>query len=665
MAQLTLEEAKVLAEKYRKEIEYHNKKYYEDDSPEIDDYEYDMLVKSLEEIENKFPELVNESSPTNVVGGKASVKFSPVEHKVKMESLHDSFSLDEIIAFDKRVRTVVQASKYVVEPKIDGLSVSVEYKNGVLVRASTRGDGTVGEDITENILTISELPKKISENIEFLEVRGEVYMSKESFLELTQRQEQEGLKTFKNPRNAAAGSLRQKDAKITASRNLQIFVFNIQDIKGKKLSSHKESLDFLKSLGFPVLPFYKLCETQEEIIDEINRIGDIKLGLPFQTDGAVVKIDDFEQRKILGSTAKFPRWAEAFKYPPEEKKTKVLDIEINVGRTGVLTPTGILEPVLISGSQVSRVVLHNEDFIKEKDIRIGDTVIIRKAGEIIPEVVKVESHTENSQDFEYPKKCPSCGSDVVRIDDEVAVRCVNSDCPAQLVRNIIHFVSRGAMDIDGLGETLVEKMVNDGLISSAADLYELSAERIQAMERMGKKSSENLINAIQKSKFQSLERVIFALGIRHVGQKAAKLIAKEFKNIDNLINASEDEICAIPGVGVTSAQSIISYFSVPKNRNFVEKLRENGVNMEFISTAINDIFSSKVFVLTGTLENYTRGEATQLIENMGGKVSSSVSKNTSYVLAGEEPGSKIEKAKKLGVRILTESEFADMLNANE
>ena len=665
MAQLTLEEAKLLAEKYRKEIEYHNKKYYEEDSPEIDDYEYDMLVKALEELENNFPELISESSPTNVVGGKASVKFSPVEHKVKMESLHDSFSLDEIIAFDKRVRTVVQAPKYVVEPKIDGLSVSVEYKDGVLVRASTRGDGTVGEDITENILTISELPKKISKDIEFLEVRGEVYMSKERFLELTQRQEQEGLKTFKNPRNAAAGSLRQKDAKITASRNLQIFVFNIQDIKGKKLSSHKESLDFLKSLGFPVLPFYKLCETQEEIIDEINRIGDIKLGLPFQTDGAVVKIDDFEQRKILGSTAKFPRWAEAFKYPPEEKKTKVLDIEINVGRTGVLTPTGILEPVLISGSQVSRVVLHNEDFIKEKGIRIGDTVVIRKAGEIIPEVVKVESHAGNSQDFEYPKKCPSCGCGVVHIDDEVAVRCVNSDCPAQLVRNIIHFVSRGAMDIDGLGETLVEKMVNDGLISSAADLYELGAEKIQAMERMGKKSSENLINAIEKSKSQSLERVIFALGIRHVGQKAAKLIAKEFKNIDNLISATEEEICAIPGVGVTSAQSIISYFGVLKNRNFVEKLRENGVNMEFISAAINDIFSSKVFVLTGTLENYTRGEATELIENMGGKVSSSVSKNTSYVLAGEEPGSKIDKARKLGVRILTESEFADMLIANE
>lgn len=661
MGQLTLEEAKLLAEKYRKEIEYHNKKYYEDDSPEIDDYEYDMLVKALEDLENDFPEVVSESSPTNVVGGKASVKFSPVEHKVKMESLHDSFSLDEIIAFDKRVRTVVDNPKYVVEPKIDGLSVSVEYRGGALVRASTRGDGTVGEDITENILTISELPKKISEDIEFLEVRGEVYMSKQSFLELTQRQEQEGLKTFKNPRNAAAGSLRQKDAKITASRNLQIFVFNIQDIKGKKLSSHKESLDFLKSLGFPVLPFYKLCETQEEIIDEINRIGDIKLGLPFQTDGAVVKIDDFEQRKILGSTAKFPRWAEAFKYPPEEKKTKVLDIEINVGRTGVLTPTGILEPVLISGSQVSRVVLHNEDFIKEKGLRIGDTVVIRKAGEIIPEVVKVESHAENSQDFEYPKKCPSCGCEVVHIDDEVAVRCVNSDCPAQLVRNIIHFVSRDAMDIDGLGETLVEKMVNDGLINSAADLYELGAEKIQAMERMGKKSSENLINAIEKSKSQSLERVIFALGIRHVGQKAAKLIAKEFKNIDNLISATEEEICAVPGVGVTSAQSIISYFGVPKNRNFVEKLRENGVNMEFISAAINDIFSSKVFVLTGTLENYTRGEATQLIENMGGKVSSSVSKNTSYVLAGEEPGSKLEKAKKLGVTILTESEFAEMI----
>lgn len=662
---MTLEEAKLLAERYRKEIEYHNKKYYEDDSPEIDDYEYDMLVKALEELENEFPEVVIESSPTNVVGGKASVKFSPVEHKVKMESLHDSFSLDEIIAFDKRVKATIDNPKYVVEPKIDGLSVSVEYRSGELVRASTRGDGTVGEDITENILTISELPKKISKNIGFLEVRGEVYMSKQSFLELTQKQEQEGLKTFKNPRNAAAGSLRQKDAKITASRNLQIFVFNIQNIEGKKLSSHKESLDFLKTLGFPVLPFYRLCKTTEEIIDEINRIGDIKLGLPFQTDGAVVKIDDFEQRKILGSTAKFPRWAEAFKYPPEEKKTKVLDIEINVGRTGVLTPTGILEPVLISGSQVSRVVLHNEDFIEEKGIRIGDTVVIRKAGEIIPEVVKVESHAENSQKFEFPKRCPSCGSEAVHIDDEVAVRCINTDCPAQLVRNIIHFVSRDAMDIDGLGETLVEKMVKEGLINSAADLYELDIEKIQSMERMGRKSSENLINAIQKSKSQSLERVIFALGIRHVGQKAAKLIAKKFGDMDSLMLATEEEICSVPGVGIISAQSIISYFSIAKNRDLIEKLRDNGINMQYVSTVINDVFASKTFVLTGSLENYTRGEATQLIENMGGKVSSSVSKNTSYVLAGEDPGSKLEKAKKLGVKVLTESEFADMLNVEK
>ena len=662
---MTLEEAKTLAKKYKKEIEYHNKKYYEDDNPEIDDYEYDMLVKSLEDLENSFPELLSESSPTNVVGGKASAKFTPVKHKVKMESLHDSFSIDEIIEFDKRIRMVVNTPKYVVEPKIDGLSVSVEYRNGNLVRASTRGDGTVGEDITENILTISELPKKISKDIEFLEVRGEVYMSKENFFELTQKQEQEGLKIFKNPRNAAAGSLRQKDAKITASRNLQIFVFNIQDIVGKKLTSHKESLDFLKNLGFPVLPFYRLCENIQEVIDKINRIGDIKLRLPFQTDGAVVKIDDFEQRKILGSTSKFPRWAEAFKYPPEEKKTKILDIEINVGRTGVLTPTGILEPVFISGSKISRVVLHNEDFIKEKDIRIGDTVVIRKAGEIIPEVVKVENHAENSEEFKYPQKCPSCGSEVVHIDEEVAVRCVNTNCPAQLVRNIIHFVSRGAMDIDGLGDTLVEKMVSKGLINSAADLYELDAEKIQNIERMGKKSSENLINAIKESKSQSLERVIFALGIRHVGQKAAKLIAKEFRKIDNLSSATEEEICAIPGVGIASAQSIVSYFSIPKNRDFLEKLRENGVNMEFISTSISSIFSSKVFVLTGTLKNYTRGEVTQLIENMGGRVSSSVSKNTSYILAGENPGSKIEKAEKFGVKILTESEFANMLTENE
>ena len=660
---MNFDEAKALAEKYRKEIEYHNKKYYEDDSPEIDDYEYDMIVRNLEKLENLFPEIASEDSPTKHVGGRASQKFSPVTHEVKMESLHDSFSIEEIEAFYNRIKNAVQSASYVVEPKIDGLSVSVEYVNGKLFRASTRGDGQVGEDITENILTINSLPKKLNKNIEYLEVRGEVYMSKDSFLKLVQKQESEGQKTFKNPRNAAAGSLRQKDSSVTASRNLDIFVFNVQKIKGYELSSHKESLDFLKDLGLPVLPFYAVCKTMEEIASEINRIGKIKSDLPFQTDGAVVKLDSFEERKVLGSTSKFPRWAEAYKYPPEEKSTELLDIEINVGRTGILAPTGVLKPVLISGSTVGRVVLHNEDFIQEKNLRIGDTVVIRKAGEIIPEVVKVISHKENSEEFEFPKKCPSCGSEVTRVDDEVAIRCVNMNCPAQLLRNLIHFVSKGAMDIEGLGETLITKMVEQDMISSPVQIYELSKEELAAMERMGEKSSQNIINSIEKSKTQNLDRLIFALGIRHVGQKAAKLLASEFENMDNLMLASKERISSIGGIGEVIADSIISYFSVAQNVNLINELKAKGLNMNFESSSKNSALKNKTFVLTGTLEKYTRGEATQIIESMGGKVTSSVSKNTSYVLCGDSPGSKAEKARKLNVEIISENDFENMISS--
>lgn len=660
---MNFDEAKALAEKYRKEIEYHNKKYYEDDSPEIDDYEYDMIVRNLEKLENLFPELASEDSPTKHVGGRASQKFSPVTHEVKMESLHDSFSIEEIEAFYNRIKNAVQSTSYVVEPKIDGLSVSVEYVNGKLFRASTRGDGQVGEDITENILTINSLPKKLNKNIEYLEVRGEVYMSKDSFLKLVQKQESEGQKTFKNPRNAAAGSLRQKDSSVTASRNLDIFVFNVQKIKGYELSSHKESLDFLKDLGLPVLPFYAVCKTMEEIASEINRIGKIKSDLPFQTDGAVVKLDSFEERKVLGSTSKFPRWAEAYKYPPEEKSTELLDIEINVGRTGILAPTGVLKPVLISGSTVGRVVLHNKDFIQEKNLRIGDTVVIRKAGEIIPEVVKVISHKENSEEFEFPKKCPSCGSEVTRVDDEVAIRCVNINCPAQLLRNLIHFVSKGAMDIEGLGETLITKMVEQDMISSPVQIYELSKEELAAMERMGEKSSQNIINSIEKSKTQNLDRLIFALGIRHVGQKAAKLLASEFENMDNLMLASKERISSIGGIGEVIADSIISYFSVAQNVNLINELKAKGLNMNFESSSKNSALKNKTFVLTGTLEKYTRGEATQIIESMGGKVTSSVSKNTSYVLCGDSPGSKAEKARKLNVEIISENDFENMISS--
>lgn len=659
---MNLEEAKLIAKKYKEEIEYHNKKYYEEDAPEIDDFEYDKLVRNLEELEEKFPELSEKTSPTKRVGGRASEKFSPVVHEVKMESLHDSFSIEEIIAFEKKVRIAVKNPKYVVEPKIDGLSVSVEYENGKLVRASTRGDGFVGEDITENILTISSLPKKISPNISYLEVRGEVFMSKENFLNLTKYQESEGLKSFKNPRNAAAGSLRQKDAKITASRNLDIFIFNIQKIDGKEFKSHKESLEFLKSLSLPVVPMCTECENIEEILQEIERIGNIKSELPYRTDGAVVKLDFLKERELLGSTSKFPRWAEAFKYPPEEKKTELLDIEINVGRTGVLTPVGVLNPVFVSGSTISRVVLHNQDFISEKDIRIGDEVVIRKAGEIIPEVVKVDSHKEKSEQFVFPRVCPSCKSEVVKVEGEVALRCVNTDCPAQLLRNLIHFSSKGAMDIDGLGETIVKNMVSQNIIKSAHDIYNLRLEDISSMERMGEKSAKNLINSIEKSKSRGLDKFIFALGIRHVGQKASKLIAKTFKSIDKLMIAGEEDISQIDGIGDIIAKSIVSYFKIPQNIELIENLKNCGINMELKDNVIDNKLSGKSFVLTGTLQKYTRSEASKLIESLGGTVTSSVSKKTSYVLAGSEPGSKADKAKKLGVDIISEEDFENIIS---
>ena len=661
---MTLKEAKLLIEKYRKEIEYHNKKYYEEDSPEIDDYEYDMLVRKLESIEKEFPELLlGNTSPTQKIGGRASEKFSPVTHKVKMESLRDSFSKDELIYFDKRIRNIINEPQYVVEPKIDGLSVSIEYENGILVRASTRGDGITGEDITENILTISEIPKKLNNELPYLEVRGEVYMSKEDFSKLVKEQELNGLKTFKNPRNAAAGSLRQKDSNITKSRNLKIFVFNIQQIEGYDIKSHKESIDFLKELGFTVPPFYNLYNNIDDVLREVDRIGEIKNSLSFQIDGAVIKLDSLEDRKILGSTSKFPRWAEAYKYPPEEQETKLIDIEINVGRTGVISPTGILEPVFISGSTVKRVALHNKDFIEEKKIKIGDTVLIRKAGEIIPEVIRVIKTNEESKEFVFPEKCPSCGSEVVKIEDEVALRCVNTDCPEQLVRNIIHFVSRNAMDIQGLGESIIINLVKNKIINSAVNLYDLKVEDLMKMERMGEKSSSNIINAINNSKNRGLDKFLFSLGIRHIGEKAAKLIANKFKNMDDIIKATREEICLIPGIGDIIAKSITDYFSIQSNIELIEKFKNHGIDMSYRSSSnYEQYLSDKTFVLTGTLENYTRQGATEIIEKLGGKVTSSVSKKTSYVVAGTEAGSKLLKAEKLGVNIISEEEFIQLIS---
>lgn len=663
---MTIETARQKAENLREQIIYHNDRYYNQDSPEINDYEYDMLLKELEEIESEFPELITPDSPTQKVGGQAGEKFSPVEHTVPMESLHDSFSHDEIKDFAKRVNENAGNAVYVVEPKIDGLSVSAEYKNGVFVRGSTRGDGKVGEDITENLKTIKSLPMKLNKAVPYLEVRGEVYMSTDVFENLVARQEENDEKPFKNPRNAAAGSLRQKNAKITKERQLDIFVFNIQQIDGEKLTSHVQSLEYLKELGFTTLPFYYKCSDIDEVIEKIEEIGNKRGELSFGIDGAVIKVDEFEKREILGSTSKFPKWAEAYKYPPEEKETELLDIEINVGRTGVLTPTAIFAPITLAGTTVSRAVLHNSDFIKEKDIRIGDTVILRKAGEIIPEVVSVARHKENSVPFEMPKICPSCGSPVSCENGEAALRCTNTDCPAQLMRHMIHFVSRDAMDIDGLGERVLRAMVENSLISSPLDLYRLSKDDIMTLEKKKDKSAENLVKAVEKSKSNDLYRTVFALGIRHIGQKAAKLLADKFRTLDNIANASMEDISSIDGFGEIMAESVYQYFQLDESKKLVEEIKSLGINTENLSAPKNidesNPFFNKTFVITGTLPNYKRTEAAEIIESMGGKVSSSVSKKTDFVLAGEEAGSKLTKAQSLGIKIIDESEFESMRN---
>ena len=663
---MDIENARQKAENLREQIIYHNDRYYNQDSPEINDYEYDMLLKELEEIESEFPELITPDSPTQKVGGQAGEKFSPVEHTVPMESLHDSFSHDEIKDFAKRVNENAGNAVYVVEPKIDGLSVSAEYKNGVFVRGSTRGDGKVGEDITENLKTIKSLPMKLNKAVPYLEVRGEVYMSTDVFENLVARQEENDEKPFKNPRNAAAGSLRQKNAKITKERQLDIFVFNIQQIDGEKLTSHVQSLEYLKELGFTTLPFYYKCSDIDEVIEKIEEIGNKRGELSFGIDGAVIKVDEFEKREILGSTSKFPKWAEAYKYPPEEKETELLDIEINVGRTGVLTPTAIFAPITLAGTTVSRAVLHNGDFIKEKDIRIGDTVILRKAGEIIPEVVSVARHKENSVPFEMPKICPSCGSPVSCENGEAALRCTNTDCPAQLMRHMIHFVSREAMDIDGLGERVLRALVENSLISSPMDLYRLSKDDIMTLEKKKDKSAENLVNAIEKSKSNDLYRTVFSLGIRHIGQKAAKLLADKFRTLDNIANATIEEISSIDGFGEIMAESVYQYFQLDESKKLVEEIKLLGINTESLSApkSVDESspFFNKTFVITGTLPNYKRTEAAAIIESMGGKVSSSVSKKTDYVLAGEEAGSKLTKAQSLGIKIIDENEFESMRN---
>lgn len=649
------------AHELRDKLNYYSRKYYVDDDPEIEDYEYDMLQRELKAIEDKYPDLVTPDSPTVRVGGSAENLFSKVEHRVRMESLQDAFSFAEIEEFDRRVRETERDVHYVVEPKIDGLSVSLEYTNGVLTRGSTRGDGDVGEDVTANLRTVRSIPLKIKTPLPFLEVRGEVYMPKSVFASLVTRQELDGEKPFKNPRNAAAGSLRQKDSKVTAGRGLDIFVFNVQQIEGAELSSHKQSLDFLREQGFHTIPFYTRFDNITDVISELKRIGEIRSGLEYDIDGAVIKVDDFAQRERLGSTSKFPKWAVAFKYPPEEKTTKLVDIEIGVGRTGVLTPTAVFEPVLLAGSTVSRATLHNQDFITEKDIRIGDEVAVRKAGDIIPEVVRVVSHAENSVPYILPSICPSCSAPVIREEGEAAVRCVNPECPAQLLRNVIHFCSRDAMDIEGLGDALIEKFISENLISNVADIYDITAGEIMMLEGHQEKSAKNLVEAIERSKQNDLSRLLFALGIRHIGQKAAKLLSEHFGDIDSIIAASEEEIAEIDGFGGIMAKSAAEFFSMTQTADLIERLKAAGVNMKSLKEKSDDQrFAGLTFVLTGTLPTLSRKEATEIIENLGGKASSSVSKKTSYVVAGAEAGSKLQKATDLGIPVITQDDLLKM-----
>ena len=645
----------------RKLLEYHNYKYYVEDSPEIDDYEYDLFMNELIELETKYPVLVIPSSPSQRVGGKASGKFESVVHKIQMESLQDAFSFDELRDFDNRIRGFIDNVVYSVEPKIDGLSVSLEYANGELVRGSTRGDGFVGENVTSNLRTIRSIPLHIDNAPEFLEVRGEVYMPHDSFLKLVASQENNGEKPAKNPRNAAAGALRQKDPKITASRELDIFLFNVQQINGKKLENHIESLDYIKSLGLKTLPFYKECRSIDEAIDEINRIGSVRGELPFDIDGAVIKVNNLSDRVGIGSTSKYPKWAIAYKYPPEEKETVLREIEINVGRTGVLTPTAVFDPIMLAGTSVSRAVLHNEDFIADKDIRIGDTILVRKAGDIIPEVVASVKHDDSSEKYSMPEVCPSCGAKVFRDVDEAALRCTNTDCPAQLRRNLIHFVSRDAMDIEGLGEAVIDQLADSGLVKTPADIYGLEVHQLADLERLGERSANNIISAIEGSKNNELYRLIIALGIRHIGKRAAKLLAERFGSIDAIMNASFNEINSIDGFGEIMSQSVVEYFSLSQTKEYISRLGSYGVALSEEIAVKSTSLSGLTFVITGVLPSLSRDEATEIIEKNGGKVASTVSRNTDYLLAGESAGSKLAKAKILDVKIINEDELYEML----
>ena len=651
-------------EKLRELINYHSNLYYTMDEPEISDFEYDALMSKLKKMEEENPELITPDSPTQRIGGKILDGFSEVVHSVQMQSLNDVFDRESVIDFGEKTETTLgEKVEYITEMKIDGLSVSLEYRDGYFFRGSTRGDGTVGEDVTENLKTIRNIPLRLTENIKYLEVRGEVFMPHSSFIRLNEIQEERDQKPFKNPRNAAAGSLRQLDSSIVAQRKLDIYVFNIQQIEGKEIKTHKEGLSYLAQLGFKTIPDTPVCDSIEKAFDEVQKIGDMRPKLGFDIDGAVIKVNSLSQRERLGSTAKCPKWAVAYKYPPEIKETKLLDIVIQVGRTGVLTPNAVLESVSLAGTTVSRATLHNIDYIREKDIRIGDSVLVQKAGDIIPEVLSVvkEKRSGNEVIFNMPEKCPVCGGQVYREEGEAAVRCTSGECSAQLARNIIHFASRDAMDIEGLGPALVEKLLENKIISSVSDLYDIKKEDISALDKMGEKSAQNLVDAINKSKENDLSRLIFALGIRHVGARNAQILAMHFKTMDAIMEADVEAISRVPEIGGVIAQSIVNFFKEEQNIEIIQKLRAHGLNFNCNEVKAEGIFSGKVFVLTGTLPTLTRSEASKLITDNGGKVSSSVSKKTDYVLAGEEAGSKLDKANALGITVITEEELRGMI----
>ena len=646
----------------RRELERAGYEYYVLDKPTMSDYDYDHKLRRLEELEQAHPETVTPDSPTQRVGGQALSSFEPVQHRVPLESLQDVFDFDEVRAFDQRVQSAVAGAVYVVEPKVDGLSVALEYENGLFVRGATRGDGQVGEDVTANLRTVRSIPLRVDGAPEHLIVRGEVLLPQKPLHALNDQRERRGEALFANPRNAAAGSLRQQDTKIAAQRKLDILVFNVQWSDGAAFQTHEETLDYLAQKGFKVIP-HQLCTTMDQVTGAITQIGEERDRFSFDIDGAVVKVNDLSQRAVLGSTAKFPRWAAAYKYPPEVKPSRLTDIVVQVGRTGVLTPKAVLEPVRLAGTTVTSATLHNQDFISDKDIRIGDTVLVRKAGEIIPEVLSVvlDKRPADSRPYFLPKTCPVCGAPVERDEDGAHMRCTGAECPAQLLRNLTHFASRDAMDIDGLGVAVVENLVNAGLVKTPGDLYFLKEEDVAGLDRMGKKSAQNLMAAIRRSKDQDLARLIYAFGIRQVGQKAGKILAARFKTMEALEHATLEELAAVNDVGEITARSILTWLESPQSRHLIARLRQAGVNMTAAEQGSDQRFAGMTFVLTGGLEQFTRDQAAAMIEDRGGKSAGSVSKKTTYVVAGEGAGSKLKKALDLGIPVLTEQEFLDLM----